>query len=197
MPKRAPSILALLFTAILSFGSSAPQAAEPGAIESDLVITVQGEERRVGLDEALKLLTIPSASVALIDEGRIAFASAYGKDATPETLYQAASLSKFVAAIGAMRLVENGVLKLDEDVNDKLTSWKVPGNSLDATHKVTLRELLSMTGGIGVPGFLGYEPGAPIPTLTQILDGVPPANSPPVTVIAVPGSAYQLFRRRL
>lgn len=190
MPRRALLILSLLFTAILSLGSSAAQAAEPGAIESDLVITVQGEERRVGLDEALKLLNIPSASVALIDEGRIAFASAYGKDATPETLYQAASLSKFVAAVGAMRLFEDGTLDLDQDVNAKLTSWYVPSNAFDATHKVTLRGLLSMTGGIGVPGFLGYETGAPLPTLTQILDGAPPANSPPVTVIAVPGSAY-------
>ena len=76
-----------------------------------------------------------------------------------------------------MRLVENGVLKLDEDVNDTLTSWKVPGNSFDASHKVTLRGLLSMTGGIGVPGFIGYEIGAALPTLTQILDGAPPAYS--------------------
>jgi CubicO group peptidase (beta-lactamase class C family) len=191
MPRRALLFLTLLFTAMLSPGSSAPQAAEPSAIESGLVVTVQGEERHVGLDEALKLLDIPSASIALIDEGRIAFARAYGKDATPETLYQAASLSKFVAAIGAMRLVQDGALALDQDVNDKLTSWKVPSNEFDATHKVTLRGLLSMTGGIGVPGFLGYEAGAPIPTLRQVLDGVPPANSAPVTVIAVPGSGYR------
>jgi CubicO group peptidase (beta-lactamase class C family) len=191
MPRRALLFLTLLFTAMLSPGSSAPQAAEPSAIESDLIITVQGEERRVSPDEALKLLNIPSASIALIDEGRIAFARAYGKDATPETLYQAASLSKFVAAIGAIRLVQDGTLALDQDVNDKLTAWKVPSNSLDATHKVTLRGLLSMTGGIGVPGFLGYEAGVPIPTLTQILDGTSPANSPQVTVIAVPGSGYR------
>jgi len=189
MKRRAP-FLSLLFTAILSLGSSAAQAAEPGAIENDLVINVQGEERHVTLDEALKLLDIPSASLALIDEGRIAFASAYGKDATPDTVYQAASLSKFVAAIGAMRLVEDGTLDLDQDVNDKLTSWRVPSNALDAAHKVTLRGLLSMTGGIGVPGFLGYEAGASLPTLVEILDGAPPANSPPVTLIAVPGSAY-------
>ncbi|MGC2340384.1 MAG: serine hydrolase domain-containing protein, partial [Methyloceanibacter sp.] len=107
-----------------------------------------------------------------------------------DTPYQAASLSKFVAAIGALRLVEAGTLKLDEDVNEKLTSWRVRSNPLDAEHKVTLRGLLSLTGGIGVPGFLGYEVGAPVPTLTQILDGTPPANSPPVTVIATPGSAY-------
>jgi CubicO group peptidase (beta-lactamase class C family) len=109
----------------------------------------------------------------------------------PDTLYQAASLSKFIAAIGTMRLVEDGTLTLDEDLNAKLTSWQVPSNEFDATHKVTLRGLLSMTGGIGVPGFLGYEVGAPLPTLKQVLDGAPPANSPPATVIAVPGSAYR------
>ena len=190
MPRRALPFLPLLFTALLSLWSSAMLAAEPNDIEHDLVITVQGEEKRVALDQALALLNVPSVSIALIDEGRIAFARAYGKDATPDTLYQAASLSKFVAAIGAMRLVEAGTLKLDEDVNDQLTSWRVPSNFFDAEHKVTLRGLLSMTGGIGVPGFLGYEVGAALPTLTQILDGRPPANSPPVTVIAIPGSAY-------
>ncbi|HEU0017040.1 MAG TPA: serine hydrolase domain-containing protein [Methyloceanibacter sp.] len=182
-------LLATLFALFLPIGAAT--AAEPGAIERDLVVPVQGVEKRVDIGEALALLDIPSASIALIDEGRIAFARAYGKDASPDTLYQAASLSKFVAAIGAMRLVENGTLKLDEDVNDRLTSWKVPSNSFDATHRVTLRGLLSMTAGIGVPGFLGYRAGAPLPTLKQILEGTPPANSPAVTVIAVPGSAYR------
>jgi CubicO group peptidase (beta-lactamase class C family) len=129
-------------------------------------------------------------SIALIDEGQIAFARAFGNGATPDTLYQAASLSKFVTAVGAMRLVEQGKLTLDGDVNDKLTFWHVPANQFDATHKVTLRGLLSMTGGFGVPGFLGYESGAPLPSLKQILDGTPPANSPPVTVTAVPGSTF-------
>ena len=181
-------LLVLLFALFRPIGAAI--AAEPGAIERDLVVTVQGEEKRVDIDAALTLLNVPSVSIALIDEGRFAFARAYGKDATPTTLYQAASLSKFVAAIGAMRLVENGTLKLDEDVNETLTSWKVPTNEFNSTHKVTLRGLLSMTGGIGVPGFLGYAVGTPLPTLAQILDGAPPANSPPVTMIAVPGSAY-------
>ena len=127
-------------------------------------------------------------SLALIDQDKIAFTRAYGAGVSPETLYQAASVSKFVAAVGAMRLVEAGQIALDQDVNDTLTSWKVPTNGFD--HKVTLRGLLSMTAGIGVPGFVGYELGAPLPNLTQILEGVPPANSPPVTVIADPGSAY-------
>jgi CubicO group peptidase (beta-lactamase class C family) len=180
----------LLCAATLFFPIGASLAADPSAIERDLLVGVQGDRKRVSIDEALALLNTPSASVALIDEGRIAFARGYGKNTSPDTLYQAASLSKFVTAIAAMRLVENGTLKLDEDVNEQLTTWKVPKNAFDSSRKVTLRGLLSMTGGIGVPGFLGYEVGAALPTLTQILDGVPPANSPPVTVIAVPGSAY-------
>src|SRR6516225_6494728 len=94
----------------LFFASSVLLAAEPTAIESGLVVSVQGEEKRVGLDQALALLKVPWVSIALIDKGRIAFARTYGDGATPDTLHQAASLSKVVAAIGAMRLVEAGTL---------------------------------------------------------------------------------------
>jgi CubicO group peptidase (beta-lactamase class C family) len=189
---------ALLVAALMAVMASAPvMAADASAIESNLTITVARGVKQVSLGEALALLNIPSVSIALIDHGQIAFARAYGENATPDTLYQAASLSKFVAAIGAMRLVEQGKLTPDQDVNDALTSWRVPSNPFDASHKVTLRGLLSMTGGIGVPGFLGYEVGKPIPTLTKVLDGVPPANSAPVTVTAVPRQRLSLFGRRL
>jgi CubicO group peptidase (beta-lactamase class C family) len=151
---------------------------------------VGGVDKTLTLEEAMDALNIPSVSLALIDRDRVAFARAYGAGATPETLYQAASLSKFVAAVGAMRLVDGKRLDLDEDVNARLTTWKVPTNGFDKGHPVTLRGLLSMTAGIGVPGFLGYEVGAPLPNLTQILYGAPPANSPQITVIAEPGSAY-------
>jgi CubicO group peptidase (beta-lactamase class C family) len=163
-------------------------AAEPSDLESELTMSIGGVEQTLTLQQAMDRLNIPSVSLALIDQDRIAFTRAYGAGVTPETLYQAASLSKFVAAVGAMRLVEAGQIELDQDVNDTLTSWKVPTNGFD--HKVSLRGLLSMTAGIGVPGFVGYELGAPLPNLTQILYGAPPANSPPVTVIADPGSAY-------
>jgi CubicO group peptidase (beta-lactamase class C family) len=131
---------------------------------------------------------VPSASIALIDRGEIAFARAFGESATPDTLYQAASLSKFVAAIGAMRLVEEGTLELDQDVNEALTSWRIPPSDFDRERKVNSRGLLSMTAGIGVPGFLGYEPGAPLPALTEILNGTPPANSAPITLVKQPGT---------
>jgi len=171
----------------------APSAlsAEPFDLESELTMSIGGVEKTLTLEEAMDALNIPSVSLALIDRDRVAFARAYGAGATPGTLYQAASLSKFVAAVGAMRLVDKKRLDLDEDVNARLTSWKVPINGFDEGHPVTVRGLLSMTAGIGVPGFLGYAVGAPLPNLTQILYGAPPAKSPPVTVIAQPGSAYR------
>jgi CubicO group peptidase (beta-lactamase class C family) len=164
------------------------RAADPSQLEGDLDIAIA--PRLVGLQEAMEILDVPSVSFALIDQDGIAFASAYGEAATPETLYQAASLSKFVTAVGAMRLLDRGKLALDADVNAKLSSWKVPTNGFDQNHPVTLRGLLSMTAGIGVPGFMGYEVGAPLPNLTQILYGAPPANSPPITVIGEPGGTY-------
>jgi CubicO group peptidase (beta-lactamase class C family) len=137
-------------------------------IEQNLQIVGPGTTpSRVDMSEALHALHIPSASIALIDNGALAWARAWG-GASTETLYQAASLSKVVTAVAAMRLVETGELALDRDVNDDLIGWRVPDNSFTEGHPVTLRGLLSMTAGIGVPGYLGYEVGAPLPSLTDI-----------------------------
>jgi CubicO group peptidase (beta-lactamase class C family) len=141
------------------------------------------------LAEAMRKLHIPSVDVALIESGRLAWSHVFGT-APDNAIYQAASLSKLVTAVAALRLVDRGVLDLDRDVNDYLTGWRVPENDFTRDHPVTLRQLLSMTAGIGVPGYLGYEPGQKLPTLQQILDGAPPANSPPVRVEAIPGSRY-------
>jgi CubicO group peptidase (beta-lactamase class C family) len=182
-------LAALVFGVLLMLPRSA-LAGSPEDLDSGLSVTVDGATKTLSLPEAMATLNIPSVSIALIDQDRIAFARAYGPDTTPETLFQAASLSKFVAAIGAMRLVDQKRLALDDDVNSRLSSWHIPTNAMLEGHTVTLRGLLSMTAGIGVAGFIGYELGAPLPTLTQILDGTPPANSAPVEVIAVPGSSY-------
>jgi CubicO group peptidase (beta-lactamase class C family) len=191
MRESARACLRLFFplAIVLVLASSAPAAA-PSELESELKMSIDGVEQTLTLAEAMNTLNITSVGLAVIDRDSIVFTRAYGAGVTPETRYQAASLSKFVAAVGAMRLVEDQRLKLDDDVNDTLISWKVPANGFDKDHPVTLRGLLSMTAGIGVPGFLGYELGVPLPNLTQILYGVPPANSPPVTVTVEPGSAY-------
>ena len=87
-------------------------------------------------------------------------------------------------------MAELGGLDLDRSVNDDQSLWRAPENELTAGYPVTLRNLLSMTGGVNVPGYEGYEPGAALPTLPQILNGAPPANSPAVEVVARPDSEY-------
>ncbi|MEO7003719.1 MAG: serine hydrolase [Ktedonobacterales bacterium] len=140
-------------------------------------------------------------SVAVIEDGRIAWARGYGvveagkpELVTPETLFQCASISKPVAAVMALRLVEEGKLTLDGDVNDYLTSWKIPPitywdkkGRVDKQPHITLRQLISHTAGLTVHGFPGYPVGAPLPSLTTILNGESPANTPPIRVDTLPG----------
>ena len=113
------------------------------------------------------------------------------KPVTPDTLFQAASIGKSLTATAAMHFVEEGYLSLDENVNDKLVSWKVPENRFTEQEKVTLRRLLSHTAGMTVGGFRGYSEGEEIPTLRQILDGKPPANNLPIRVDKTPGKAFR------
>ncbi len=141
---------------------------------------------------------IPGLSLAIIEDGKIIKARGYGftdkSDQTPitaDTLFQAGSISKSVAALGALRLVELGQLSLDEDVNAKLRTWKVPENEFTKDEKVTLRRILSHTAGLTVHGFRGYAVGRPEPTLVQVLDGKKPANSAAIRVDFVPGSQWR------
>ena len=141
--------------------------------------------------------SIPGVSIALIVDGAIAYVQGYGvRDAetrapvTPETRFQAASISKPVAVLGALRLVERGVLDLDADVNDVLTSWKVPPSD-GWQPRVTLRQLANHSAGMTVHGFPGYRRDAPQPTLLQVLDGMPPANTMPIRVDTIPGTQFR------
>lgn len=148
--------------------------------------------------ERMVALKTPGVSIAVINDDRVEWARGYGLaeagaavPVTPQTLFQAASISKPVAALAALRLVEQGKLTLDEDINARLASWKVPGNDLTRTEKVTLRRLLSHTAGLTVHGFGGYAAGAAVPTVVQILDGADPANSDAVRVDVVPGFRWR------
>lgn len=141
---------------------------------------------------------IPGLSLAVVSKGAIVREGGFGlisgtgqTDVTPATLFQAASISKTVAALGALRLVESGQLQLDENVNRTLRTWRVPDNEFTRDSKVTLRGILSNSGGLGVPSFPGYAVGAPVPTLEQVLDGQAPANTPAVRVEYVPRSQWQ------
>lgn len=138
---------------------------------------------------------VPGVSIAVINDYQVEWAKGYGvleanrnEPVTPETLFQAASIGKPVVSAAALHLVEQGLLDLDADVNQSLESWQIPENKYSAEEKVTLRRLLSHSGGVNVEWFRGYAQGEEIPDLQQVLDGLPPANSPPIRVFLLPGT---------
>ncbi len=149
------------------------------------------------LKERMAHYHVPGLSLAVVHNGQIAWSAGYGAGETgsdtrltPDTLFQAASISKPVTSLAALRLVQEGRLDLDRNVNDYLHSWHLADNQFTQEHKVTLRCLLSHTAGVSVSGFPGYAFGEPVPTLHQILDGAPPANTPPIRVEAEPGKRW-------
>lgn len=150
------------------------------------------------IQERMKHYQVPGVSIAVINDYKIEWARGYGvKDSktnepvTTDTLFQAGSISKSVAAMTALKKVEQGKIALDQNINEKLTSWKLPENEFTAKRKVTLANLLSHTGGLTVHGFPGYAVGEKTPTLPQVLDGAEPANTPAVRVDLEPGTKFR------
>lgn len=174
-------------------------AATPGAIsriEQDLPPAqyLDGAPQQPHtLADEMRRLHVPGVSIAVIHDGKIAWTKGYGvRDSqgtpvTPATLFQAASISKSVTAVAAMSMVHDGALSLDQPANAYLQSWKLPGD--DGGH-VTVRQLLSHTGGVNVGGFPGYVRGTPAPTLLEVLDGAKPAVTDPIRVTTPPGTAW-------
>jgi len=193
-------VAALLTTAGCSTESpdSARIAERIRHIETGLLSPVYVEGRQYSpttIPQEMKANSIPAVSIAVVHEGRIEWSKAYGladvesgRAATETTLFQAASISKAVASTAALTLVAEGKLTLDEDVNTKLRSWHLPPNELTRKAPVTLRRLLTHTAGLTVHGFPGYEPGQPVPTVVQILEGQPPSNTEAVRVDIEPGT---------
>jgi CubicO group peptidase (beta-lactamase class C family) len=150
------------------------------------------------IEERMKHYGVHGVSIAVIDDFKIAWTKCYGvmdttskRPVTDSTLFQAASISKPVFTMAALKLVEQGAIKLDEDVNAQLMSWKMPENEFTVKEKVTLKRLLGHVAGTTVHGFQGYRHGDPLPTLVNILNGESPSNSPAVVVDQVPGTAWR------
>lgn len=171
-----------------------------------LIAAIEGpQSNRTGdlvgltLEDAMKKTGVPGASIAVIKDFEIQWSRGYGvadvvtgAKATPDTLYQAASISKPVAAMAVLKVVQDGRFTLDQNVNELLTSWQVPASEHTARQPVTLRGLLSHTSGTDDGfGFPGYNPNAPVPTPVQILNGEKPSNVGAVVVARPPLTAYK------
>ena len=175
-------LCAFSFGIVLAVGMA--RAGNVKADDVDVAVAAQMQQRHIlGL------------ALAVIQDGKIVREQGYGyRDGehhlpvTPGTLFMAGSVSKPVAALGAMHLVEQGKLSLDENINAKLRTWHLPENGFTKDHPVTLRLILCHRAGVTVEGFYGYPVGAPVPSLVQVLDGKAPAKSESIRVDQVPGT---------
>lgn len=137
-----------------------------------------------------------NVAFTLIEDGKVAgeYFSSVGEPVDRETLFQVASLSKWISAWGVMTLVDAGRIDLDAPVSRYLTRWSLPPGAFD-NDAVTVRRLLSHMAGLSDGlGYAGFAPGDPIQTLEQSLtraaDASPGADGA-VKVGAAPGSGWR------
>jgi CubicO group peptidase (beta-lactamase class C family) len=168
-------------------------------VENNLawLIQLKDSNNRMNLQERMAFYNVKGLSIAVVKDFKIAWARGYGwadeaagKPVTPQTLFQAASISKSLNAVGVLKLVQDKKLDLYKDINDYLRTWKFPYDSISKGKKITTAHLLSHTGGLSVHGFPGYANGDTIPSLPQILDGKAPANTKAVRSTWEPGLRY-------
>lgn len=143
---------------------------------------------------------VPGVSIAVIKDFKIEWARGYGladvetgATVTADTMFQAASISKTVAAMTSLKAIQDGRFKLDQDINTILKSWKLPGGEFTKDRPVTPRGLMSHTSGTGDGfGFPGYAPNTPMPTVVQILDGEAPSNRRKVRLERPPLTGFKI-----
>ncbi len=169
---------------IKTFESSVGQLSDHGKVDADLW----------SIAERMVSHGVPGVGVGIIHNGEFVLTKGYGVQSSnsdvpvdEQTVFSAGSVSKLINAALILRLVDEGTLNLDEDVNSYLTSWSVPQTGLAGKHKVTLRMLLAHTSGFSQHGFRDFEPGEPLPTAIQTLNGEAPAIHDPVQLLFTPG----------
>ena len=161
------------------------------SVENNLrpLVLNQGEELW-NLEERMLKYNVPGLSIAIINDYEVEWAKGYGHtgneefpNVTEKTVFQAASMSKFVNAVALMKLVQSNKIDLDEDINNYLTSWKFSTNENVGNDPITIRQLLSHTAGLSTHGFNGYKTSNKLPSIIEILEGENPANSDKVEQI--------------
>ncbi len=193
-----PKILPLLFLLLLLFpGVSCAQDRE--AIENGLVraVRINGEAVKThNILDRMALHHVPGVSIAVIRGDSVHWAKGYGiansdlgTVVDENTLFQAGSISKPIAALAALKLADQGTVDLDLDVNQYLSRWKIPDNEFNKNEKVTLRRILSHTAGLTVHGFPGYTATDSFPSDLSVLNGK--GNTPPILNDAVPGATWR------
>ena len=193
--KRIYSIL-LVFLSLNTFAQEVDQ--KIALFENDLNHWDKSKPQKWTLKERMAFYNTNALSIAVIKDYKVEWIKVYGyadiaekREASTQTLFQAASISKSINSLGILKLVEEGKLGLNDDINNYLTSWKFPYDSVSKGKKISIANLLNHKGGLSVGGFMGYTRGAKLPTLIEILNGLPPANSGAVRSLFEPGLKFK------
>jgi CubicO group peptidase (beta-lactamase class C family) len=156
------------------------------------------EHLRISTKALIEQHHVPDLSIRMINNGHLGESFTAGVLQVEDdpiiddrTVFSWGSVSKFVTAVAVLRLVADGQLELDRDVNEYLESWKVPQNRFTEQYPVTIRTILSHTAGLSVHGFADFQPGQMLPTTVQILNGEHPAMNRPVRVIQPVGEEFK------
>ena len=191
--------LLILVAASVAINKNPDQKSRIQNVENGLLpeVLIAGEPSWT-IVERMKEYNLPGVSIAVIHDFKIDWAKGYGvmdvgtnESVTTMTRFQAASISKPVASMAALRKVQDGKISFEENINNKLRSWKLPDNEFTEEKKVSLKHLVNHSGGITVHGFRGYAIDEEVPSLTQVLDGAGPANSAPIRVDKAPETSFR------
>ena len=190
------NLIILLFLSLNTFAQNVNDKIK--LFESDLNHWDKSKNKKWTLKERMAFYNTNALSIVVIKDYKVEWVKAYGyadvsekRLTTPQTLFQAASISKSVNSLGILKLVQEGKLSLDSDINTYLTDWKFPYDSISKGKKITIANLLSHMAGLSVGGYEGYERGKDLPTTIEILDGLKPANSNAVRSVFEPGLKFQ------
>jgi len=130
--------------------------------------------------ERMSHYNIPGVSVTYFADGQINWSKHFGtlekgtdKAVNDNTIFHACSISKMITAICVLRLAQYGELDLYKDVNEYLTSWKIPESKFTQAKKVTLANLLAHQAGLydAEGSFSPYKSGGSVPSSVDILKG--------------------------
>ena len=194
-----PALLSIALLTACNYEKPIDLSNEISAVENGLLLAIQVKGDSIiqfNILDRMKHHKVPGVSIAVVEGGKLKWAKGYGiantnngSEVDINTIFQAGSISKPLAALSALKLVEEGKLDLDEDVNTYLKDWQIPDSEFTKDEKVTLRRLLTHTAGMTVHGFPGYQQTDSFPSIIAVLSGE--GNTDAIYVDTIPGSIWR------
>ena len=168
-------------------------------VENNLIpfVPVKGFEGWNIIDR-MRYYKVPGVTIAVIKDFKIDWAKGYGLadtlkkiPVTTETMFSAGSISKFLMAVTALKMVESNQIELERPINNYLNSWKIEENDFTRKTPITLRLLLSHSAGTSQSSYFGFTPTQPLPTIVEILNGAKISETRPVVVNSEPNKEFR------